>query len=61
MHIDKFFNCCSEIEISSPTPMKKRGTFGKIMERIDSSLPGLLQIFLKIIWEYFKSVNNVPT
>lgn len=59
MHIDKFFNCCSEIEISSSEPMKKRGTFEKIMERIDSSLPGLLQIFLKIIWEYFKSVNNV--
>lgn len=61
MHIDKFFNCCSELEISSSEPMKKRGTFKKIAERIDSSLPGLLQILFEIILEYFKSVNNVPT
>ena len=59
MNIDKFYNCCSEIEISSSEPMEKRSKIGKMIEKIHTSLPGLMQSLAKIAWEYFKSTHNI--
>ena len=53
MNIDTFFNCCSEIEISSLDPIKKRGVIGKAIEYIQRAIPGLLQILIEEVIEYY--------
>ncbi len=54
MDINTFFECCSEIEVTTSDPIKKRGFFGKMWEKTHYLLPILLETAAQMGWQFLK-------